>query len=41
MKFHLKIDPDTLDDDKWAQSWADLRFALNFEAERTTKDLKG
>ncbi len=34
LRYHFKIDPDKLDDDEWAKSWGELKYALNAEAER-------
>ena len=34
LRYHFKIDPDKLNDNEWAKSWGELKYALNAEAER-------
>jgi hypothetical protein len=34
IRFHLKIDPDELTEEKFSEVWQGLRFALEFESKR-------
>lgn len=38
LRFHFKLDPDKLNDDEWAEAWADLKYALKCEAKRLTQN---
>ena len=34
IRFHLKIDPDVLTEEKFSEVWQGLRYALDFESKR-------
>ena len=39
IRFHFKIDPDTLSDNAFAKLWGDLRFCLDFENKRNALEM--
>jgi hypothetical protein len=40
LRFYLKIDPEDLSDEEWADRWAGLKYALEFERARNEIDLQ-
>jgi hypothetical protein len=40
LRFHFKVDPDTLSVYQYAELWQQLKFALDFEGRRFNNDGK-
>lgn len=40
LRFHFKVDPDTLSLEQYSELWQQLKFALEFESRRYNNDNK-